>query len=63
MTDREQILINWVIEESKRVGRELIEGFDYEVHNEGDALILVYYTGSDFSNVQIFEITDNPLLH
>jgi hypothetical protein len=63
MTDREQILISWVIEESKRVGRELIEGFDYEVRNEGDALILVYYTDPDFSNVQIFEITDNPLLH
>lgn len=63
LTDRELILLGWVQEESVRVGRELVEGFDYDVYRDRDALYIIYYTDPDRDHTQIFEVTDNPILH
>lgn len=63
MSDKEIILTGWIQEESKRIGRPLLEGLDYEVRQEGDALLVTYYTDPDNENIQIFEITDTPVIN
>lgn len=63
LSDRDLILMGWVCEESERLGRDLIEGFDYDVIHMPDALFIAYYTDPDHEGMQILEVTDEPVLH
>lgn len=63
LSDRDLILLGWIYEESARLGRDLVEGLDYDVIRMPDALFIAYYTDPDHDGMQIFEVTDEPLLH
>jgi hypothetical protein len=60
--DREEILQLWIETESALLGRELIEGEDYEVERLPDRII-VHYFGREQSEVEVFDITDTPILN
>lgn len=59
MTDGEAILVGWIYEESQRLGKNLVEGIDYDVIRMSGSLFIAYYTDPDHDGIQIFEVDDD----
>lgn len=63
MGDREDILRDWITAESETVGRDLVEGEDFEVEHLENKIMLTYHTDPSIPGTQVYEITDTPPIH